>query len=238
MSSNGLFIDELIIDWEGIEPSSYLWDIEAISGRGSIPLTVPVTFFVGENGTGKSTLLEAAAVSWGFNPEGGTVNYNFSTYDSLSELHDHMTLSRGPLRPSRAYFYRAECFYNVATMEEEYRADRSGMYHLRSHGEGFLKLMEDELCPGGLYLMDEPESALSPQRQLSLLSLIHSCAREGSQFIIVTHSPILLGLPGADIISFDGGLEHISYEETESYRVTSLFMKDRGRLLNTLLANE
>lgn len=238
MGLTGLFIDGIMIDWEGISPSSYLRDIDAFSGMESIPLKTPVTFFVGENGTGKSTLLEAMAVSWGFNPEGGTVNYNFSTYDSHSELGEHVTLSRGASRPSRAYFYRAESFYNVATMEEEYRADRSGLYHHRSHGEGFLKLMDDELREGGLYLMDEPESALSPQRQLSLLADIHFTASRGAQFIIVTHSPILLGLPGADIISFDGPLEHVDYEDTEAFRVTSLFMKDRERLLHSLLRDD
>lgn len=138
------------------------------------------------------------------------------------------------------YFLRAESFYNVATKEEEYAdvAHPSEKYHEKSHGESFLALMENQLRPNGLYFLDEPEAVLSSQRQLTLLREIYSCAKEGAQFIIVTHSPILLGIPDAQILSFDGGMVHqCDYEDTESYRVTEMFMNNRHILLDRLLSD-
>ena len=237
-----LFLRGLSINWERIPQDSYLRGIPALSGPGPLSFCSPVTFFVGENGSGKSTLLEAIAVAWGFNPEGGTRNYSFSTYDSHSELFSALRLLRGARRPRNGYFLRAESFYNVATREEEYSRGPGGVplhLHERSHGESFLLLARENFAGGGFYLLDEPEAALSPQRQLTLLIEIHRCAAAGAQFIVATHSPILLGLPGADIQSFDGGPVHpIRYEETDSYRVTSLFMSDRERLLRKLLEEE
>ena len=235
-------IRSIQIDWSRIPGSSYLHQIKAISGVESIELTHPVTFFVGENGTGKSTLLEALALASGFNPEGGTKNYSFSTYDSCSELYSAIRLIRNAGRSTWGYFLRAESFYNVATQEEEYGKD-SGRgpkyYHHKSHGESFLAVAQDNFQPGGIYLLDEPEAALSPQRQLTLLAEIHRCAAHGAQFVIVTHSPILLAMPGAQILSFDEGPVHpVSYEETDSYRITSLFLRDRNRILDILLNDE
>lgn len=198
----------------------------------------PITFFVGENGSGKSTLLEALAVAYGFNPEGGTKNYSFSTYDSHSRLHEAVRVSKGYRKAKWGYFLRAESFYNVATKEEEYAdiAHPSEKYHEKSHGESFLALAQNQLRPNGLYLFDEPEAALSPQRQLTLLMEIYACAKQGSQFIIVTHSPILLGIPDAQIISFDDGTIHnCEYEDTESYKVTEMFINNREQLLGRLL---
>ena len=239
---NRQFVRGVMIDWERIAPGSYLRDIEAISGVEEIEFEQPVTFFVGENGSGKSTLLEAIAVASGFNPEGGTKNYSFSTYDSHSELHEAVRLVRGTRRASWGYFLRAESFYNVATMEEEYGRDapRGSMhFHEKSHGESFLALAQDSFRANGLYLLDEPEAALSPQRQLTLLAEISRYAREGAQFIIVTHSPILLGLPGAEILSFDSGPIHpCGYEDTDSYRVTSMFINHREQILHRLLDTE
>ena len=224
---NNLLINSVMINWDKISWESYLRDIPAISGTDRIDFTHPVTFFVGENGSGKSTLLEAIAVSSGFNPEGGTKNYNFSTYDSHSELCNAIRLSRGIRRAGGGYFLRAESFYNVATMEEEYSRGPGGIpqhYHEKSHGESFLALVQNSFRPN------------SPQRQLTLLMEIDRLAKEGSQFIIATHSPILLGLPGAEILSFDGGAIHpCSYEETDSYQVTSLFINSREQLLKRLL---
>ncbi len=184
-------------------------------------------------------MLEAMAVAAGFNPEGGTKNYSFSTRDSHSELCGAMRLIRGWQRPGWGYFLRAESFYNVATQEELYaregRVPSAGL-HERSHGESFLTVAQSHLRPQSLYFLDEPEAALSPQRQLTLLLDIHSCAAEGSQFFIVTHSPILLGFPGAEILSFDGGQVHpLAYEETDSFRVTKMFIERREQVLKELL---
>ena len=234
-----LLINSVMIDWSKISRSSYLREIEAISGIDQIYFKSPITFFVGENGSGKSTLLEAIAVAYGFNPEGGTRNYHFSTYDSHSELCDAIRLSRGIRRAGGGYFLRAESFYNVATKEEEYSRGPGGRpqhYHEKSHGESFLALAQNSFRPNGIYLLDEPEAALSPQRQLTLLVEIHRCAAEGAQFLIVTHSPILLGMPDSEILTFDDGPIHpCSYEETDSYQVTSMFVNHREHILKKLL---
>lgn len=235
---NDRFIRGVLIEWEKIEKGSYLTEIEALYGVQRVDLEKPITFFVGENGTGKSTLLEAIAVAYGFNPEGGTRNYCFSTHDTHSELCDAIRVVRGYRKEKWGYFLRAESFYNVATMEEEYAdfAHPSEEYHKNSHGESFLKTVQNNVRPNGLYLFDEPEAALSPQRQLTLLSEIYRCACDGAQFIIATHSPILLGAPNAEIFSFDNGKIHTcGYEETDSYKVTELFINNRERLLRELL---
>lgn len=235
---NDRFIQNVQIEWEKIEGYSYLRHIPALRFEGRLEFSKNVTFFVGENGSGKSTLLEAIAVAYGFNPEGGSRNYNFSTYDSHSELHHAIRLAKGFRKPVWSYFLRAESFYNVATKEEEY-ADRdhpSKKYHEKSHGESFLALAQGSFRPGGLYLLDEPEAALSPQRQLTLLIEISKLAKQGAQFIIASHSPILLGIPGAQILSFDDGVIHeCEYQETESYQVTEMFINNREYLLRRLL---
>jgi len=237
--NDSLLIRGALIDWSRIEIDSYLQDIPAIRGIEEIEFSDPVTFFVGENGSGKSTLLEAIAVACGFNPEGGTKNYSFSTYDSHSELCGALRLVRGVRKANGGYFLRAESFYNVATKEEEYSRGPGGVpqhFHERSHGESFLALVQENFRPGGLYLLDEPEAALSPQRQLTLLVEIKRLAEQGAQFIIVSHSPILLGMPDAEILSFDGGSVHpCSYEETDSFQVTSMFVNYREEMLRRLL---
>lgn len=240
-SMNNQFIQRVIFNWDKIDNNSYLKKIEAFKGIERLDFNKPVTFFVGENGSGKSTLLEALAVAYGFNPEGGTKNYVFSTYDTHSELYDAITISRGYRKEKWGYFLRAESFYNVATQEEEYAdiSHPSAKYHKMSHGESFLALAQNNLRANGLYLFDEPEAALSPQRQLTLLMEIHRCAKEGAQFFIVTHSPILLGIPDADIYSFDNGRIHLcEYEETESYQVTEMFINNRLLLLDRLLKRD
>lgn len=238
-SDRSLLIREIYIDWSRIDVGCYLRKIKAIHQVEEIAFSKAVTFFVGENGSGKSTLLEAVAVAYGFNPEGGTRNYSFSTYDSHSDLHRAVRLSRGLRKAAGGYFLRAESFYNVATKEEEYSRGPGGVpqhFHERSHGESFLALAQNSFRANGLYLLDEPEAALSPQRQLTLLLEIHRWALEGAQFIIATHSPILLGLPDAQILSFDDGRIHpCSYEETESYQVTAMFVNHRDQMLQRLL---
>lgn len=235
---NHQFIQGIEINWDKIGQDSYLRKIEAIRGVTRLSFDQPITFFVGENGSGKSTLLEAIAIAYGFNPEGGTKNYSFSTYDSHSELCEALRLLRGCRKAGWGYFLRAESFYNVATKELEY-ADLmhpSERYHERSHGESFLAVAQRQLKPNGVYILDEPEAALSPQRQLTLLLEISECARSGSQFFIVTHSPILLGMPDAAILTFDQGTIHsCTYEETDSYQVMEMFINNRQRLLERLL---
>lgn len=228
-----------MFDWDKIEDTSYLKEIQAFQGIERLDFNCPITFFVGENGSGKSTLLEAIAVAHGFNPEGGTKNYAFSTHDTHSGLYEAIRISKGVRKEKWGYFLRAESFYNVATQEEEYAdvSHPSAKYHEKSHGESFLALAQDNLQPNGLYLFDEPEAALSPQRQLTLLMEIYSCAKRGAQFLIVTHSPILLGIPDAEIYCFDDGSIHLcSYEETESYQVTEMFINNRKAILNRLLS--
>ena len=233
-----LFIKGISIDWNKINEDSYLNNIPSISGISELKFNKSITFFVGENGSGKSTLLEAIAVSHGFNPEGGTKNYNFSTYDSHSELCDAMRLIRGYSKPEWGYFLRAESFYNVASAEEIYSKEGNVIpeyYHHKSHGESFLAIAQSNFKGNGLYLLDEPEAALSPQRQLSLLFEIVECAKNNSQFFIVTHSPILLGIPEAEILSFDDGELHTcEYEDTDSYKITEMFINSKEQILHSL----
>lgn len=238
---NSQFIQRVLINWDKIEARSYLRKIEAINELTTLEFTNPITFFVGENGSGKSTMLEALAIASGFNPEGGTKNYSFSTYDSHSELCNAMRISKGFRQAKWGYFLRAESFYNVATKEEEYSDPEhpSKKYHEKSHGESFLALVQQQMRPNGLYFLDEPEAALSPQRQLTLLMEIYNSARTGSQFIIVTHSPILLGIPGAEILTFDDeNIHSCTYEETDSYQVMEMFLNNREQLLKRLLNSE
>ena len=236
---NNLFIRTVCIDWDRIGKDSYLRRIDPIAGIQRVDFERAVTCFVGENGTGKSTLLEAMAVNYGFNPEGGTVNYSFSTFDSHSELCNNIQLFKGPIKARWGYFLRAESFYNVATAEDMYSRGPGGhplFLHRKSHGEDFLTIVQHNFRGGGIYFLDEPEAALSPQRQLTLLREIYSCVQKGAQFFIATHSPILLGIPEAAILSFDGDSIHpVEYEDTESYQITSLFINDRKRILHDLL---
>ena len=233
-----LYIKSMIIHWDKVPKNSYIRKIKSLKGLEKLTFQSPVTFFVGENGSGKSTLLEAMAVSYGFNPEGGTMNYDFSTFDSHSELHEAVTLVKGYRRAKWGYFLRAESFYNVATKEKEYvdLLHPSKEYHERFHGESFFEIIHENFQKCGLFFLDEPEAALSPQRQRSLLIELYRCAKEGLQFIIVTHSPILLGLPDAQILTFDKGQVHpCRYEETDSYQITKSFINNRDGMLKVML---
>lgn len=236
-----LLIRGLRIRWEEIPEDSWLRSVEALASMQELLFQAPVTFLTGENGTGKSTLLEAAAVACGFSAEGGTRNYRFSTRDTHSQLYRALTVIRGSVPLRHGYFLRAESFYNTATMEEEY-ADGdhpSRGYHLKSHGESFLALARDQFHGPGIYFLDEPEAALSVQRQFSLLRVIHEAVQSGGQFIIATHSPILTGYPDGEILSFDNGeIRPVSYEETDSWRLTKLFLEHRERVLYNLFHEE
>ena len=227
---------------------SYPFNIPAIGNLDSMTFNSKVTFLVGENGSGKSTLLEAIAIALGFNPEGGSKNFNFSTEDTCSELHDHIKVSKGYIRPKDGFFLRAESFYNVATnidtmdREGSLGAPLIGSYggkslHCQSHGESFFSLLMNRFFGNGIYILDEPEAALSPSRQLSAISRIHQLVEQSSQFIIATHSPLLLAYPHSTIYSFsDAGISRVDYEDTEHFQITKYFMNNRERMLRELLS--
>jgi predicted ATPase len=206
-----------------------------------------VTFFIGENGTGKSTLLEAIAVAEGFNPEGGTRNFNFSTHASHADLFHWIKLGRGlrGKRRSDGFFLRAESFYNVATEIEnlDFDPEKSPYgpvsYHEQSHGESFINLFINRLRGDGLYLVDEPEAALSPQRQLAFLAALHELIERDSQLIIATHSPIIMAYPEATIYEFSAeGVKQVEYQQTEHYRVTRAFLDRPEQMLKQLFDDD
>lgn len=224
----------------------YPFSLPALRNLEFLKLHPAMTFLVGENGTGKSTLLEAIAVAWGFNAEGGSRNFRFSTRDSHSELHKYLRLSKGIRRPKDGFFLRAESFFNVATEIEKLDAEPEGApigpaygdrgLHEQSHGESFLALLLHRFRGEGLYLLDEPEVALSPQRQLAVLSRLHDLVRQKSQFIIATHSPILMAYPDAIIYAISSdGVRQVDYYETEHYQVTHNFLTNPRRMLEILL---
>lgn len=225
---------------EGAERTDrYPYTVPALANFECLHFRRPVTFIMGENGMGKSTLLEAIAVKAGFNAEGGSRNFNFATRPSHSPLHEQLVLGRG-LTPRDGYFLRAESFYNVAS-ELEHIADGVLKYygdvslHNQSHGESFLALMEHRLYGNGLYIFDEPEAALSPSRQLYLLCRMKQLVERGSQFIVSTHSPIVLAYPGADIYEItDRGLQPTELEQTSHYMLTKRFILDRESLLRQM----
>jgi predicted ATPase len=227
--------------------SEYPFSIPAIGGLDELRYDEPVTFFIGENGSGKSTLLEAIAVTLGLNPEGGSRNFNFSTRASHSGLKDYLRLVRSPRRARDRYFLRAESYFNVATNIEELDREPGGAppiirsyggrsLHEQSHGESFFALLMNRLGSDGLYIFDEPEAALSPSRQLSFLARLHELVNAGSQFLIATHSPILMAYPHASIyLLADGPPRLIVYRDTEHYSVTRNFLNRTERMLDVLL---
>ncbi|MEG0019653.1 MAG: AAA family ATPase [Oscillospiraceae bacterium] len=234
-----------------IDDGSYLSDLPVVrqlAQMGELPFTKPVTFFVGENGTGKSTLLEAIAVASAFNPEGGTRNFNFATSPSHSDLYQHLTISKRAY-PKDGFFLRAESFYNVATcIEELYQSEfNSGIntcygsksLHKQSHGESFLSLVQNRFGGNGLYLLDEPEAALSPAKMLTLLAEIDALVKKNSQFIIATHSPILMSFPNAEVYELtEDGINSVDYKQTEHYQLTRRFLESPERMLHYLLDTE
>jgi len=228
----------------------YPFDLPVTRSLETIAFHPRVTFFIGENGTGKSTLLEAMAVGLRFNPEGGSRNFRFSTRASHSQLDRFLRLSRSARRMRDGFFFRAESYYNLATEIEKLDAEEAagppiiGAYggrslHEQSHGQSFLALFSHRLRGDGLYLVDEPEAALSPNRQLALLSIIHDLVGKGSQFIIATHSPLIMAYPNAWIyLLLDDKIERVEYTDTEHFALTRAFLNDHRRMLRRLLDDE
>lgn len=224
-----------------IDFDTFPFCIPAVREMNVLEFHPDVTFFVGENGSGKSTVLEAIALASGFGPEGGTRNVRVETAETTSPLFDYLRVSRGFKKPKDGYFLRAESFYNIASYMDEvgYLESYGGKsLHSRSHGEAFITVLTTKFRGKGIYLLDEPEAALSPNRQLAALSAIHQLVQDESQFIIATHSPILLSYPRAKILQFDGsGIYEVDYEDTEHYVVMKDFLNNYQRRLDYLLSD-
>lgn len=228
----------------------YPYSIPAIRNLDEIALDENVTFIIGENGAGKSTLIEAVALRLGFNPEGGSKNFNFSTRESHSELFRKLVVPRTPNKPTDGYFLRAESFYNVASELERLddpsytappltKAYGGKGLHEQSHGESFFSLINYRLLGGGFYIFDEPEAALSPQRQLAMLTIMHRLIYHRSQMLIATHSPIIMAYPNATIYQLtDDKIEQVNYKDTEHYQITKSFLDCPERMLHHLLTEE
>ncbi len=235
---------DLYIRWmELLEPvprDNYLAQLPVVKhlAERKIEFHKQVTFFVGENGSGKSTLIEALAVSQGFNPEGGSRNFNFRTADTHSELYRYLRVARGAIRHKRGYFLRAESFYNVATNIDELgiAGYYGGSLHHLSHGESFLALVENRFGGNGLYILDEPEAALSPRGIIRLIRRMDELVKQDSQFIISTHSPMLLAFPEAEVYQIrEDGIRSVRFQDTEHYRTTVRFLQNPESAIEDIL---
>lgn len=248
-----LYIEGIKLNQKGGNGDSYIFGLPVVQSlirKEQLLFKNKVTFFVGENGTGKSTLLEAIAVSFGFNAEGGTRNFNFSTAETHSDLCQYLTVVKGIKRPKDGFFLRAESFYNVASNIDKMDSEPSfepkviesygGVsLHKQSHGESFMSLVLNRFGGNGVYILDEPEAALSPSRQMTLLAAMDSLVNNNSQFIIATHSPILMAYPNAEIfVLTDNDIRRTPYEETEHYTLTKQFLNNPQTMLRYLLEDK
>jgi len=246
LTAKELYIRQISIPHE-IPADSYVARIPMVQHlmRHTLELHKPVTIFVGENGIGKSTLIEAIAVAMRFNAEGGSRNFNFMTHESHSSLYEYLRLTKGRLLDDDGYFLRAESFYNVATeldtnpYAEEKRRYGMKSLHEQSHGESFMALLENRFEGNGLYILDEPEAALSPMRLMRMMYIMHDLIQRDSQFIISTHSPILMMFPGAEIFQCtQEGIQRVRYQDTEHYQITRMFMDDPDRMFRYLFTED
>jgi predicted ATPase len=225
------------------EASDYTDAIPALAGLERLELHPRVTFLVGDNGSGKSTLVEAIAVAAKMNAEGGghALTFSFATRRSHSRLHRRLELDQVSWPPLNRFFLRAESVFNVATeVEREHRQMHNVFQrplHEQSHGESFLDIALNRFGPNGFYVLDEPEAALSTSGQLALLARIAELVHDGSQFLIATHSPILVGYPDARILRLgDDGVHEIEYDEAPQVELTRAFLEAPERYLERLLA--
>lgn len=237
------YLKKIAIDWGSVENTNqYPFSIPSIASIDEIHFHPNVTFIVGENGAGKSTLVEAIAIAMGFAAEGGTKNVRLQSANDVSVLFDHLKLVKSFKRPTDNYFLRAESFYNVATyMDDVGYLDGYGgkSLHARSHGEAFFSALTEKLRGNGFYIFDEPEAALSPSRQMAALTAIHRLVQEESQFIIATHSPILMAYPNSKILLLtENGISQVEYEETEHYTITKDFLNRYPAMLRYLLEDD
>ena len=245
---SNLFIDGVKYEQDDVKNKNiYPFNISSIESLDKLKFSKPVTFLIGENGAGKSTFIEALAIRLRLNPEGGSQNIVFKTTDSHSNLSDYLTVYSSGNLPKTKYFLRAESFYNVAAeVQRLVEEDKFiGLYNAYggnllkySHGESFIKLVKNRFEPNGLYILDEPEAALSPLRQMTLLCLINDLVKEGSQFIISTHSPILLSYKNAEIFNLDDDFNKINYKDTDIYKTYKMFLEDPDSMQERLYNNE
>jgi predicted ATPase len=231
-----LRLRRLEVLWDDVaDRAVYPYSIPALRDLERLDLPGPVTFLTGENGSGKSTLVEAIAIAAGINPGGGSRNLRSRQHATESSLGDHLRLVWGT-RPETAFLLRAETFFDTASA---FAGSGTHGLHEQSHGEQFLDAAATLIYAGGFCLMDEPESALSVIGQLGLLRRIHELVGQDTQFVIATHSPVLLAYPGATIYRFDdGGIAPIAYEESEPYTLTKSFLEAPERYLQHLFADE
>lgn len=231
---------EKILSWE-----EYPFCIPLIQNFEKLQFSKSVTFIVGENGSGKSTIVEAIALALGFNAEGGTRNFNFSTSDSHSVLHSYLKVCRSFHQPKDGFFLRSESFYNVASNidflssmggRSLYDSYGGKSLHKQSHGESFLNLILNRFSERSIFLLDEPESALSPMRQMTLLTRIGQLVKENCQFIIATHSPILMSFPDAEVYQIENGqIKSVDFRETDSFQITKAYLNNPEKMLKELL---
>ncbi len=242
----GGFLRHIEIKWEKVENRQvFPWSLPIFQNVERLELHPAITIVIGENGMGKSTLVEGIAEAIGINSEGGTRNHSFQTTKHLSPVAPFMRVARGIRREKTEFFLRAESLYNVATSYEKMRDDPFSPetllhdLHVQSHGESFLKVVLQRFGPHGLYILDEPESALSPQNQLTLLARMRQLINEGSQFIMATHSPMLMAYPGAIIYQLSpNGIEEIDYRESAHFRISKRFVSDPETFLEKLFKEE
>jgi predicted ATPase len=234
-------IRSVSLEPEGADLDRYPFSIPAIRSLTTLDLDPHVTVLTGENGSGKSTLVEAIAVAAGFNAEGGSRNMRHATRESHSELHRHLRLVHDGAGMPDGWFLRGESFYNLATHVEQLGVSGYGdaPLHEQSHGESFLALVTERFRGHGLYILDEPEAALSVRGLLALIRRMHDLAADGSQFLVSTHSPILLAYPGARVYALDdGGIAEVPWQETDVVELTRSFLADRHRFLHYLFADD
>jgi predicted ATPase len=221
---------DTVQDWK-----EYPFCIPAIMALERLEFDPAVTFLVGENGSGKSTLIEAIAIKAGYNAEGGTKNFTSANRPSESDLHEHLWLARGARREKAGFFLRAETMFNVFTEAERGGYSSWAALHEKSHGEAFLWVAMHKFRDKGLYILDEPESALSFDSCLSLLAILSDLVANGSQILLATHSPVLAALPNATLLQLSGsGIEPVDYDDADLVTSWRTFLAAPQRYLRHL----